>query len=283
MKGNDNTMNIQSSDKMKVVDELYTEDGKLLIPGFNTKEPKKIIGQLEIVNDITGKRIFRYNDVIILGSTYILEKFFNRRSTFGMTTLSVDLGINADVQPNQSNLKDEFVFGFIVGKGGSESSDLVRAVRFKDKTVADIIPFRVVDVSDDLSPLEQAKYALKKQVGDKYYYYAKRFDTDVVIRHLFTDGTEIPSNIDQAETTLGLLVFGEAVLKVSKEDLREYFMQEYGSIDNCRFNSIGLVAGFLHENNEFAGVRTVTKVNFPNLFLRDTESSYTLIYKLYSI
>ena len=263
-------------------DEISFEDGKLFVPGFN-KEPKKIIGKLEIFNEVTGKKIFEfYNDVIILGSTYILEKFFNKRSTFGMPTLSMDLNINADVQPTQNNLKEEFVFGFIVGTGGAESSDIVRAVKFKDKTVTNIIPFRVVDTNNDLTPLEQAKYALKKQVGNKYYYYAKRFDTDVVIRHLFTDGTEIPSNIDQTETTLGLLVFGEAVLKVSKEDLREYFMEQYGSIDNCRFNSIGLVAGFL-SGNDFAHVRTVTKINMPNLFLRDTESSYTMVYKLYSI
>lgn len=274
-------MQLHKSDSLGIRDELYTEDGKLIIPGFN-KEPNRLIGRIEVINDKTGKVIFRYNDVIILGSTYVLEKLFNRRSSFGMSTLSTDLNINAGVSPTQNNLKDEFVFGFIAGIGGAESSDLVRAVKFKDKTVSNIIPFRVVDMDNDLSPLEQAKYALKKQVGNKYYYYAKRFDTDVVIRHLFTDGTEIPSNIDQTETTLGLLVFGEAVLKISKDDFREYFMDQFGSIDNCRFNSIGLVAGFL-SGSDFAGVRTVTKVNMPNLFLRDTESSYTLVYKIYSI
>jgi len=274
-------MQLHKSDSLGIRDELYTEDGKLIIPGFN-KEPNRLIGRIEVINDKTGKVIFRYNDVIILGSTYVLEKLFNRRSSFGMSTLSTDLNINAGVSPTQNNLKDEFVFGFIAGVGGAESSDLVRAVKFKDKTVNSIIPFRVVDTDNDLSPLEQAKYALKKQVGNKYYYYAKRFDTDVVIRHLFTDGTEIPSNIDQTETTLGLLVFGEAVLKIGKDDFREYFMDQFGSIDNCRFNSIGLVAGFL-SGSDFAGVRTVTKVNMPNLFLRDTESSYTLVYKIYSI
>jgi len=269
-------------DRMRFGDELSV-NGRVIIPGFNDmKEPQRILAEITIINDITGKPVFRFNDVIILGATYILEKFFNRRSTYAMSTLSSDLSINANVNPTQDNLKDEFVFGFIVGTGGAESSDLVRSVKFKDKTVPSIVPFRVVDTTADLTPLEQAKYALKKQIGGKYYYYAKRFDTDVVIRHLFTDGTEIPSNIDQTETSLGLLVFGEAVLKVSSTDLREYFMDQFGSIDNCRFNSIGLVAGFLN-GADFAGVRTVTKVNMPNLFLRDTESSYTLVYKLYSI
>lgn len=281
MKGNDINMMHQRSDKLGIRDGLYTEDGKLLIPGFN-KEPQRLIGEIKIINDITGKTIFRYNDVIILGATYILEKFFNKRSTFGMSTLSTDLGINAGVSPTQGNLKDEFVFGFIVGTGGSESSDIIRAVKFKDKSISNIIPFRVVDTDNDLTPLEQAKYALKKQVGEKYYYYAKRFDTDVVVRHLFTDGTEIPSNIDQVETSLGLLVFCEAVCKISKDDLREYFMEQYGTIDNCRFNSVGLVAGFLN-GSDFAGVRTVTKINTNNFFMRDTESSYTLVYRIYSI
>jgi hypothetical protein len=272
---------MQKQDKLHMSDELYMEDGRLIVPGFN-KKPQRIMGKLDIYNDLTGKRIFTFNDVIILGSTYILEKFYNKRSTFAMPTLSSDLSVNGTVNPTQDNLKDEFVFGFIVGTGGAESSDLVRAVKFKDKSVSSIIPFRVVDTAADLTSLEQAKYAIKKQVGNKFHYYAKRFDTDVIIRHLFTDGTEIPSNIDQTETSLGLLVFGEAVLKVSSADLREYFMDQVGSIDNCRFNSIGLVAGFLN-GADFAGVRTVTKVNMPNLFLRDTESAYTLVYKLYSI
>jgi len=141
---------------------------------------------------------------------------------------------------------------------------------------------RVVPTTNDLSVEEQAKYALKKTVGDKYYYYAKRFDTDIIIRHLFTDGTEIPPNIDETDTSLGLLVFGEAVFTVSKDDLREYFTVVYGNIDNCRFNSFGLVAGFL-DGTDYAGVRVVTKVNMPNMFLRDSESFYKFIYKVYAI
>jgi hypothetical protein len=272
---------MNAQDKLRISDDLTMEDGTPIIPGFN-KVGRQVIGEINLINDITGESIFKFNDVIILGSTYILEKFFNKRSTYAMPSLSSDLSVNATINPTQDNLKDEFVFGFVVGTGGAESSDLVRAVKFKDKSVSSIIPFRVVPTTADLTPLEQAKYAMKKQVGSNYHYYVKRFDTDVVIRHLFTDGTEIPSNIDQTETSLGLLVFGEAVLKLSSSDLREYFMDQFGSIDNCRFNSIGLVAGFVN-GSDFAGVRTVTKVNMPNLFLRDTESSYTLVYKLYSI
>lgn len=268
-------------DKIGLGDELILENGQMVV-GLD-KQPTKLIGELTVYNGLTGKQMFKFhNDIIIPGATYILEKFFNKRSTFGMTTLSQDLGIKSTVTATQDNLKNEVVFGFVVGTGGVDTPDLIKAVKFKDKSVATIVPLRVVDTTNDLSTTDQAKYAMKKQVGSKYYYYAKKFDADIVIRHLFSDGTEIPPTIDQVDTSLGLLVFGEAVLTVSASDLREYFNMTYGSIDNCRFNSLGLVAGFV-DGSDYAGVRVVTKLNIPNMFLRDSESYYTFVYKVYAI
>jgi len=267
------------SDKFGLRDELSLND----IVIYLKKNPNKMLGVVDVYNGITGNKIFTFtNDIIIPGATYIVEKFFNKRSTFGMTTLSQDLLIKESVIPTQEKLKDEFVFGFVVGIGGSEPPDLVKAVKFKDKNVETIVPLRVVPTTADLSAEDQAKYALKKTVGSNYYYYGKRFDTDIVIRHLFTDGTEIPPNINETDTNLGLLVFGEAVFTISKYDLREYFTNTYGSIDACRFNSFGLVTGFL-DGTDFAGVRVATKVNMTNMYLRDSESFYRYVYKVYSI
>jgi hypothetical protein len=268
------------NDKLGISDELLTSDGRLIMP--MDKRPMNLIGQITAINGLTGKKMFVFNDIIIPGATYILEKFFNTRSTFGMTTLSQDLAVKGNVVPNQSNLKDEVVFGFVLGTGGVDTPDLVKSVKFKDKSVATIVPLRVVDITADLIPTDQAKYAIKKTVGSKYYYYGKKFDTAPIIRHLFTDGTEIPPNVDQVDTSLGLLVFGESILTVSAFDLREYFMLTYGNIDNCRFNSLGLTTGFL-DTDDYAGVRVATKINLPNMFLRDSESFYTFIYKVYAI
>lgn len=270
--------------KLQIRDEIIAEDGTLIIP--SEKAPKRMIGVLQQINPLTGNPvvngILEYNDIIIPGSNFVLEKMFNKRSNFGMTTLSYDLGANAVPQPTQDNLKDEFIFGFVLGIGGVESADITRAVRFRDKTVSSIVPFRVVPTSQDLSLTEQAKYAMKKQVGTNYHYYAKRFDTDVVIRNLFTDGTEIPPNIDQTETSMGQLVYAEAILNISSSDLREYFINQFGTVDNCRFNSIGLVAGF-NSGGDMAGVRTVTKINTTNMPLSDMDSSFTFAYRVYCI
>jgi hypothetical protein len=268
-------------DKMALTDELLSESGQLIIP--SQKRPTRMIGKLDGYHGITGKKFFTgFNDIILPGATYVIEKFFNKRDTFGQTTLSQDLLVNNGPTPTQDNLKDDFVFGFVLGSGGAGASDLIKAVKFKDKTVDTIMPIRVVPISADLSVLDQAKYAMKKTVGSKYYYYAKRFDTDIVIRHLFTDGTEIPTNIDQTETNLGLLVYGEAILNISASDLREYYIEQFGSIDNCRFNSISLVAGFL-SGGDVAGVRSTTKINTPNMFMRSVEDAYKFTYKIYAI
>lgn len=274
--------NVVSNSKLRLKDEINIigKDGTIELP--MEKHFTRLIGEIQVINGLTGKPLFTFNDVILPGATYVLEKFFGKRSTFGMTTLSTDLSVKADIAVTQDNLKDEFVFGFVAGIGGSEPPDLIKAVKFKDKTVASIIPLRIVDIANDLSPTEQAKYAIKKTVGTKYYYYARRFDTDTPIRHLYTDGTEIPANVDQVDTNLGLLVYGESVFTVGANDIREYFLETYGNIDTCRFNSIGLVAGFI-DGTDFAGVRVVTKANLPNLYLRDNESYYSFIYKVYAI
>jgi len=268
-------------DKLFLTDELIDSQGRLILTG--QKKPTKLIGRLSLINPVTGKPMMHFdNDIIIPGATYVLEKMFGVRSTFGMPTLSQDLNVKASVAPTQDNLKNELIFGFTLGNGGVETPDLIKAVKFKDKTVSSIVPVRVVSTSADLSPTDQAKYAIKKQVGSNYYYYAKKFDSTAIIRHLFTDGTEIPPNIDQTDTTLGLLVFGEVVLTVSPADLREWYMLTYGDISSCRFNSIALVAGFL-DGTDYAGVRAISKLNIPNMYLRDSEASYTFTYKVYAI
>lgn len=267
------------TDKVGVRDELMLSDGRLLVGGL---DKTKVVGVLEITNGITGRKMFRFNDIILPGSTYILEQMFKRRSSFGQTTLSQDLQIKHTIVPNQDNLKNETIFGIMIGNGGVETPDMIRAVKFKDKSVSGMIPIRVVDTTADLSTADQAKYAMKKQVGSKFYYYGKRFDVDPVVRHLFTDGTEVPPNIDTVDTTLGILAFAEVVFTISPQDVREWYVATYGNIANCRFNSITLVAGFL-DGTDFAGVRAVTKLNIPNMFLRDAESFYTFSYKVYII
>ena len=275
-------MNTNQKEKISIHDSLSIQSNGMGLLQTESASFSKVIGQINIHDGLTKKKLFTFNDVILPGSTFILEQMFKRRATFAQTTLSTDLSINAGSTPSQLNLKDEAIFGFVAGIGGTSLPDTINAVKFNDKTVSTIVPLRVVDTTADLSPTEQAKYAMKKTVGTKYYYYAKKFDADPVIKHLYSDGTEIPSNIDQIEPSLGMLVFSEQVFTIGTSDIREYFMLTYGSVDSCRVNSISLVAGFIN-NNEYAGVRCVTKANLPNLPLRNADSYYIFTYKVYVI
>lgn len=274
---------MNKKDKLALQDDLVimSENGLLNLP--MEKKPTRLIGEVEIHDGISNQKMFTfYNDIIIPGATYVLEKLFNVRSTFAMPTLSEDLLINESIVRTLEKVKEEFIIGFVLGTGGTEPPDLVKAVKFKDKSVASIVPLRVVPMDNDLTGVDADKYFLKKEVGTNYHYYGKKFDTDISIRHIFTDGSEIQSNVDEIDTNLGLLVFAECVMTVSENDLREYFMQQYGSIDTCQFSSLGLVAGFL-EGTDYAGVRVVTKINTPSLPLADSESFFRFIYRIYAV
>lgn len=270
------------SDKLGIHDDLVIqgEHGSMYLN--MEKDKTQLIGEITITGGTTGKKLFTFNDVILPGATFVIEQMFKKRAPFAMTTLSADLGVNADSLPTDDNLKDESVFGFILGVGGITPPDTINAVKFNNKTVSTIVPMRIVPVSADLSPADRAKYGMKKQVGTDYYYYAKKFDNEVQIKHLYTDNTEVPANVNELTPSLGILVFGELTFTVSEDDLREYFIKTYGNIDTCRFNSIALVGGF-NDGTDFGGVRAITKANLPNMYLNALESYYIFTYKVYCI
>jgi hypothetical protein len=239
----------------------------------------------QIVN-IMGETIFEddHNDIIITGSTFLLEQAFKLRSSFTMTTLSADLNVNASILPDGSNVGQEYIFGFMVGTGGSGSvkGDII-AVNYTDKDLTQLVPFRTVPTVSDLSDADKAKYAMKKQVGNYYQYYTKKFEITPVIKHLFIDGTEIPPNVNETGASKGIRIFTEMICDINSRDLREYFNVTSGNIDRCRVNTLGIVAGIPTAGGEFACVRMIAKINFNDFMLRDLESGLRFTYKMYCV
>ena len=119
-------------------------------------------------------------------------------------------------------------------------------------------------------------------VSGKTYYYGKKFDSTPVIRHLFTDGSEVPANISETGSTKGIRVFSESICVLSNKDIREYFMLVDGNIDKCRINSLGLVSGYL-SNSDYGGVRLATTVNFRSRYLSNNDDSVRITYRMYCL
>ena len=270
--------------KLSMTDEAWITNPDGSIDFLKENHYTKMIGEIVTETlDLNGKVLFtsspEYNDIVMTGSTLVLEKIFGVRANLIISTLSQDMNINPSVAPSTLNLPTEQIIGFMVGYGGAGSTigDVI-SVNYVDKTVASIIPFRMV--AAPLATLDAAPYFMVGQVSGQSCYYGKKFENTPQIMHLFTDGTDVPANI--TTTSKGIRVFAEMVCVVSTTDIREYFNSINGNLDQCRVNSLSLVSGY-PAGADYGGIRIATKINFRSRYLTNNSDSLRITYRVYCI
>lgn len=276
--------------KLKMGDSIHFIDTPKGLLHYLATSPdpghaKRLIGEVIFSEkDALGNELFskpEYNDVVIEGSISVLEKLLGSRSTWNPETISEQLDINASVSPDNTNLKEEFIFGFMIGDGGSGASQgSVNAVNYASASVPGYFPFR--QTTSQLTGDTAAKYCLYKLEDGKHKYYGKKFLEDPVIKVLYTDGSDVPTTITTTGTSKGIRVFSQMICKIDKEDGREYFTDKYGSITQARFNSLGLIMGFPH-NGDFAHVTLTTLLNFRDKELNNNKNDPKMIYTIYCV
>jgi len=252
------------------------------------------IGQEGIVHEsfYDGETMFTHNTVyknklLLIGRTFLIEKANNVRSNFRPTPIDQDLSVSAveDIDISIANLKEEEVIGFVIGTGGSgDTRNTLKAVEIHHKNVPDQIPFRVIDMDTetDLTGSERAQYFLRKVVDNKAYYYGKVI-TAKEIKTVFANSIEVPADVHNQLSPDEILNYIEYQIDISDKDVREYFLDSEGSVNNARFNSIGLVTGYpvtLPDTNiEYRNVRCNTTLNTDNIELRNALSTATYRYQ----
>ena len=178
---------------------------------------------------------------------------------------------------------------FGVGYGGTEENNLtVIDVKYNDYEISSMVPFRYT--ADELSESDKLKYYGKKKEADSDVmgYYLKAFDEAPIIHHLRKngvegeDGSEIETKEDAYNTPLGegIETFTEALLTISKKDVREWF--EYiGKIEETRVNSIALFSAVYDEElKDYANITMFSKLNIPSEPLSLTKDM-NIIYRVY--
>lgn len=283
-------MSITKSSKAIMGDELIMSGGKtpdvLLNHSLNGHETR-LIGEVRYQRlNKNGKVLFEsepeFNDVVLPGSMTILEKTFGVRSPLNIPNLTSILEINDTVIPTVNDISKELILGFVVGiDGAGYLPGEVKPVKYNRNNVFGLIPFRQTTV--ELDVVEGAKYLLKKfdNTDSKYKYYLKKFSITPVIRHLYTDGTEVQNNVTELSNPQSIRSFVECICDIEASDIREYFMDADGDLVRSRINSMGLVAGFIHSNGEIANARLTTLLNFRNSELENLENTIRFIYRFY--
>ena len=228
------------------------------------------------------------NQVVLGGSIFTLEKVWGVDSPLQIDTLNNIMGIATEGEPVATK-KDTFVCLFGVGYGGcGDTVKSVKDVKYYEREVFDMVPFRVTD--GPLTSQEEGQYFFKKKLpNSKTAYYLKKFEKTPAISVLWKDGPEgedgtmVEDGVHDTQRTDPIETFVEMHLKITKKDVKEYFEMN-GNIEEARINSIGLFTGVLVDlgggNFDFKQVKLFSKLNIPNeaLTLRKDMDIYYRVY-----
>lgn len=247
----------------------------------------KIIG----LDTLTGEQLFETENQIVLGGAlFILEKVFNVESSLFVDYLNNIMGIANENPIEEKYPKDTCVCLFGVGTGGcGDASTSVIDVKYYEREIFDMVPFRVTD--EELKGADLDKYWFKRPEADgKTSYFLKRFEQQPEIKVLWKDGeegedgSEVDGNVHNTQRTEPIETFVEMILKINKKDVREYF-EINGDIESARINSIGLFTGNLQTfedgHKDYKQVKLFSKLNIPNEMLV-LSKDITIVYRIYT-
>lgn len=237
-----------------------------------------------------GETLFTtHNELVLSGGLFLFEKIGNTNAPINIQTANIDLGIlPTEVDPGFKGPRREAgIFGFVLGLGGcTDVFDTVKPVKYKERKVEAMIPFRKVPKTKDLTSAERNKYFMRKENNGYYDYYIKRFEAEPVIKAEFDEPgfPAVPPNVDEMPDDKVINTYIQFTLKVTRDDMREYFKVAGGGLNKARINSLGLVYGYPDTSlgyNEYKGVRLFSKLNMNNEPLDNETKELNIVYKIY--
>jgi len=267
----------------------------------------KIIGGYDAYcdkNGVTrfGEVAFETENMIVLGGAqFTLEKLFGVNQGFKVKYLheltDSDPGSNTLPRPKfkspSGSVKesDALVCLFGVGIGGSgESMSSVKSVEYREREIFDMIPIRLTDEPDTVNKLDNPMYFGKVETDGKTAFYLKKFEpfassdgstiSPIKVLKKDAEGDEDGAAVDDKLYTgenEAIETFIELTLKLSKNDVREYFES---NIESARINSIGLFTG-VKDGDDYTYCKLFSKLNINNEMLT-LSKDLTIVYRIYT-
>lgn len=280
------------NDRLNSEDKIADAPAKKIEPlRMETSQDKVLKTKIIGLDTITGEKLFETENQIVLGGAlFILEKCFNVEAPIKVDYLNNIMGINTGEPIEEIYPKETGVCLFGVGVGGcGDASRSVVDVKYYDREIFDMIPFRITD--EEFTGADINKYWFKRyEENGKISYFLKSFEAKPEIKVLWKDGeegedgSEVESGVHNTQRTEPIETFVEMILKINKKDCREYF-EINGDIDAARVNSIGLFTGIMSTNEygepEYKQVKLFSKLNIPNEMLV-LSKDITIVYRIYT-
>lgn len=247
-----------------------------------SKSPK-FHTELTAMNELGEVLWEDHNELLIPGGLFTLSKLAGVDTPLNLQTLNQQLNIQATETPPgyTGPRREDVIFGFAIGIGGAtDVFDNVKPVKYKEINIDSIIPFRKPLTADDVPTADRSKYYLKRTVGSYFEYYAKTFETTPVIKAEYDQAGSPPVTDPANGPDTPINTYLQFTLKISKDDVREYFKIDGGGLRKARVNTISLLTGY-KTGSEYKGVRAFSKINFNNEPFDNETKELTVIYKIF--
>lgn len=253
---------------------------------------------IDIKNLETGEVIFKglKNKVVIAGSGMIAHSLFDINSV--EVTPSYNVSIEGLYTPNVQDPSSSPISSTIATKNnpkillfccgidgcGTENSQ-VYPVNYTSWIPPNmLIPFRYVSKSNDSVDKDVYFGRATKNTNFNAYYF-KAFTSTPKIIQQYSDGDAVTSDLYNIDGVKTGETYVELNLRITKDDLREWFNSTHGNLDSARINTISLCSAYPVEGDDgqiyYKDIRPVTKLNFPNESLIDTTKGIEIVYHIY--
>lgn len=287
--------------KLMAVDGLDIKD----TTASSSKKKNYYDTKIIIRDDRTKEVLFKgKNKVVLSGGDIVAKKLFDIAADTIIPTYNTELNLNngsgttnsSYTFPNTSftgtaaKKNDPKILLFCIGTDGcGESGSQIYTVDYNSRIKPEaLVPFRFIPASSSLDPatLADEVYFGSKTVttgGNNFTaYYFKAFEAPPVLYRTYTDGAAIASNVYTSGNT-EVDCYVELTLKITKEEMREYFTATVG-LDQCRFNTISLCAAYplrKGDHTYMQDIRPITKLNISNEYMIDVTKGVEIIYQIY--
>lgn len=224
------------------------------------------------------------NKVVIAGAQYTACKHFDLNPVVDLPSYNKSLGLDNSVYgQTPANTHKICLFGCGTDGCGTENSQVYPVEYGGRISPTSLIPFRYQLTNNDISDELRNTYFGRKVANGRIAYYFKAFETEPTLNMRYIDGTLIDENLYDANNPKEKETYVELMLKITKQDFREYFTTTTG-IESAQVNSISLLAAWFTEVDGFKyyqDIIPVTQLNFSNEPLIDPTKGIDIIYHIY--
>lgn len=224
------------------------------------------------------------NKVVISGAQFTACKHFDLPQLVNLPSYNRSLALENSVYgQTPSNIKKICLFGCGIDGCGTENSQVYPVDYGGRIDPASLIPFRYQLSNNDISNDLRNIYFGRKVANGRIAYYFKAFESEPVLNMRYVDGTPIDENLYDSTNPKDKECYVELLLKITKQDFREYFTVTTG-IESARINNISLMSAWYTENGGFKyyqDIIPITQLNIPNEPLIDPTKGIDIIYHIY--